>query len=180
MARLQELYRKEIVPALQQELKRSCRMAVPRIEKICLNMGVGEAIANAKILEEAVKHLAAITGQAPQITKAKNSVSNFRLRENYKIGCRVTLRGRRMYEFLDRLVNAAIPRIRDFRGINPRGFDRQGNFSLGLEEIVIFPEIEVDRMETPLGMDVTFVIRNSAGAEESHRLLKLLGMPFSE
>ena len=180
MARLLEYYRKEVVPQLQRDLGQSSCMAVPRLEKICLNMGVGEAIANSKAIDAAAKHMAAICGQAPQITKSRGAVSNFHLRENYRIGCRVTLRSRRMYEFYDRLVNTAMPRIRDFRGTNPNAFDGHGNYSMGVEEIVIFPEIEVDKVEFALGMDITFVIRNSRGADDSRLLLRLLGMPFRE
>ncbi len=180
MARLLKQYRQEVVPQLQQEFGYANLMAVPRLEKICLNMGVGKAIDDAKILDAARKSLALIAGQAPAVTRARVSVSNFRLRQGSRIGCRATLRGRRMYEFMDRLFNVAIPRIRDFRGINPNAFDRQGNFSLGLDEHTIFPEVDPDRVEYALGLDVTFVIRNTQGAAESRRLLKLLGMPFRE
>ncbi len=180
MARLLEKYRKEIVPQLQKFCGRTNIMSLPRLEKISLNMGVGKAIDNAKILDEAVGHMTTVAGQAATVTKSRVSISNFRLRQGYRIGCRVTLRGARMYEFYDRLVNAAIPSIRDFRGINPRSFDKQGNFSMGIEELNIFPEIDPDKVENSLGMDVTMVIRNSGSADESRQLLKLLGMPFRE
>lgn len=180
MARLLEMYRTEIVPRLKEEFGRANAMAVPKLEKICLNMGVGRALDDAKALDEAVSYMKTIAGQAPVVTTARVSVSNFKLRQGYRIGCRVTLRGRRMYEFYDRLVNAAMPRIRDFRGVNPHGFDRFGNFSMGVEEVTIFPEIDPDRAEYSQGMDITFVVRNAETAEESRALLRLLGMPFRE
>ena len=180
MARLMEKYRKEVLPAMQKDFGRSNPHSLPRLEKICLNMGVGKAIDDSKILEEAAKNMTQIAGQNSVITKARVSVSNFRLRQGYKIGCRVTLRGSRMFEFMDRLVATAIPRIRDFRGVSNRSFDKAGNFSLGVEEITIFPEIDADKLSQPFGMDVTFVIKNSSGREESMKFLKLMGMPFAE
>jgi large subunit ribosomal protein L5 len=178
MARLLEKYRKEIVPALKDKLGRTNTMAVPKLEKICLNMGMGKAIDDAKLIELGVREMGTICGQKPAVTAARVSVSNFRLREGYKIGCRATLRGKRMYEFLDRLINIAIPRIRDFRGVNPNSFDKFGNYSLGIEEHVIFPEINPDKIDSFLGMDVTFVIRNTGGADESREFLRMMGMPF--
>jgi large subunit ribosomal protein L5 len=180
MARLQEKYRKEVNPALQEELGRKNPHAVPRLEKICLNMGVGKAIDDSKMLEEAVKVMATVAGQAAVVTKARVSVSNFKLRQGYKIGCRTTLRGARMWEFFDRLVAVAIPRIRDFRGVSNRAFDKAGNYSLGVEEITIFPEVDADRLAYPFGMDVTFVVKNAKGREESMKFLKRMGMPFAE
>lgn len=180
MARLLEKYRKEIAPALRRELGIENIMAVPRLEKICLNMGVGKAIEDAKAMDEAKRDMAIICGQTPAVTKARVSVSNFRLRKGYRIGCKATLRGRRMYEFMDRLINMAIPRIRDFRGLNPRSFDKKGNYSMGIEELSIFPELDPDKIEFTLGMDITFVIRNTRGPDDSRLLLKLLGMPFRE
>jgi len=180
VARLLAYYRQDVVPALQTALGRNNRLAVPRLEKICLNMGVGKAIDDSKLLDVALQNMATIAGQAATVTRARTSVSNFRLREGYRIGCRTTLRGARMYEFFDRLVNAAIPRIRDFRGLNPSAFDRAGNYSMGVEEVTIFPEIDADRNEQQMGMDITFVIRGSQGADESRELLKRMGMPFRE
>ncbi len=180
MARLQDKYRKEVLPAMQQQFDRKNAHALPRLEKICLNMGVGKAIDDAKLLEEAVKVMTTVAGQQAVVTKARVSVSNFRLRQGYKIGCRVTLRGERMFEFFDRLVATAIPRIRDFRGVSNKSFDKAGNYSLGVEEVTIFPEIDADRLFHPYGMDVTFVIKHSNGPEESRKFLKLMGMPFAE
>lgn len=180
MARLMEKYRKEVLPAMQKDFGRGNPHSLPRLEKICLNMGVGKAIDDSKILEEAAKNMTQIAGQNAVITKARVSVSNFRLRQGYKIGCRVTLRGSRMFEFMDRLVATAIPRIRDFRGVSNRSFDKAGNYSLGVEEITVFPEIDADKLSQPFGMDVTFVIKNSSGREESMKFLKLMGMPFAE
>ena len=179
-ARLLEKYRKEVLPAMQGDFDRKNPHSLPKIEKICLNMGVGKAIDDSKILDEAVKIMTSIAGQSAVVTKARVSVSNFRLREGYKIGCRVTLRGNIMYEFMDRLIATAIPRIRDFRGVSKRAFDKSGNYSLGVEEVTIFPEIDADKMTHAFGMDVTFVIKNSKGREESLKFLKLMGMPFME
>lgn len=179
-ARLLEKYRSEVIPAMQETFGRKNIHSLPKIEKICLNMGVGKAIDDSKILDEAVKVMTTVAGQAAVVTKARVSVSNFRLRQGYKIGCRVTLRGNTMYEFMDRLISTAIPRIRDFHGVSKKAFDKSGNYSLGVEEATIFPEIDADRMLYPFGMDVTFVIRNSQGKEESMKFLKLMGMPFVE
>ncbi|MDR3211954.1 MAG: 50S ribosomal protein L5 [Planctomycetota bacterium] len=178
--RLLEKYRNTVLPALKKELGRENTHSLPRLEKICLNMGVGKAIDDSKFLDEAVKIMTTVAGQAAVVTKARVSVSNFRLRQGYKIGCRVTLRSERMYEFLDRLVATAIPRIRDFHGVPKRSFDKFGNYSLGVEEITIFPEVDADRLAFPLGMDVNFVIKHSRGREESMKFLKLMGMPFAE
>ncbi|MCL2000135.1 MAG: 50S ribosomal protein L5 [Planctomycetes bacterium] len=179
-ARLLEKYRKEVLPAMQKDFGRTNTHSLPKLEKICLNMGIGKAIDDSKILEEGVKAMSTIAGQQAVVTKSRVSVSNFRLRQGYKIGCRVTLRGERMYEFFDRLIATAIPRIRDFRGVPQRAFDLSGNYSLGVEEVTIFPEIDADRLAHPFGMDVTFVINNSTGREESQKFLKLMGMPFAE
>lgn len=179
-ARLLEKYRNEVLPAMRKEFGRANLHSLPKLEKICLNMGIGKAIDDSKILEEGVKLMTAVSGQQAVVTKARVSVSNFRLRQGYKIGCRVTLRNSIMYEFFDRLVSTAIPRIRDFRGVSKRAFDKSGNYSLGVEEITIFPEIDADKMIHPFGMDVTFVIKNSRGREESSKFLKMMGMPFAE
>ncbi len=179
-ARLLEKYRNVVLPAMQKDFGRTNIHSLPRLEKICLNMGIGKAIDDSKILEEGVKVMTTISGQAAVVTKARVSVSNFRLRQGYKIGCRVTLRGDRMYEFMDRLVAMAIPRIRDFHGVPKKSFDKSGNYSLGVEEVTIFPEIDADRLTHMFGMDVTFVIKNSQGADESRKFLKLMGMPFAE
>jgi large subunit ribosomal protein L5 len=152
-------------------------MQVPRLEKIVVNMGVGEAVADRKVLDEAVEQLALITGQRPMITKAKKSISNFKLREGMPIGCKVTLRGARMYEFFDRLVTLALPRVRDFRGVSDRSFDGRGNYSLGIREQIVFPEIDIDKVSRILGMDITFVT-TARTDEEAYELLKELGMPF--
>ncbi|MBN2711444.1 MAG: 50S ribosomal protein L5 [Planctomycetes bacterium] len=178
MARLLKQYREEIMPQLAQELGRKNPMSLPKIEKICLNMGVGKAIDDNKLLDAALREMKEIAGQAPTVTKARVSVSNFRLREGYRIGCRVTLRGARMYEFLDRMINLAIPAIRDFQGVSTKSFDKQGNYSIGIEEVMIFPEVDADKLDAPLGMDVTIVIKNSQSAEESRNLLRKFGMPF--
>jgi large subunit ribosomal protein L5 len=180
MARLLEQYRKEIVPKLQKEFGLANAWAVPHLEKICLNMGLGQAIDESKLLDNAVKCMTNIAGQAAAVTTARISVSNFRLRKGMRIGCRATLRGARMYEFLDRFVNVAVPGIRDFRGLNPKSFDKAGNYTLGIEEITVFPEIDPDQISQPLGMDVTMVIKNSTGPEQSRHMLKLMGMPFRE
>ncbi len=180
MARLMEKYRNEIAPAIQKEFGIENVNAIPKIEKICLNMGLGKAIQDSKILDAARKDMTMIAGQAAVPTTSKVSVANFHLREGMRIGCRTTLRGKRMYEFLDRLCNVALPRVRDFRGISSKGFDKQGNYSMGVEEITIFPEIDADKIDVSNGMDITVVIKNSNGREQSYRLLKMLGMPFAE
>lgn len=179
-ARLALAYRDVVVPKMAEQFNRKNILSLPRLEKICLNMGVGKAIDDSKMLDEAVKAMTAIAGQAVVVTKARVSVSNFKLRKGYNVGCRVTLRGPRMWEFLDRLVSIAIPRIRDFRGINNKAFDKAGNYNLGVEELTIFPEIDADRIPYAFGMDVNFVVRNAQSREESLTFLKLMGMPFQE
>jgi large subunit ribosomal protein L5 len=177
--RLQERYHKEIVPALQKKLGRENRLSLPKLSKIVLNMGVGKALQDKERMKQAVEHLALIAGQRPQITKARMAVSGFRLREGNEIGCRVTLRGRRMYEFLDRLINVALPRIRDFRGVNPKSFDGNGNYTMGLTEQLVFPEIDPDKVSFTQGMDITFVTTTKKD-DEARELLRLFGMPFRE
>ena len=179
MARLQERYQKEIVPQLKTKLGRENVLSLPRLQKIVLNMGVGKALQDKNRMEQAAEQLSQIAGQKSQIRKAKVAVSGFRLRENNEIGCRVTLRGKRMYEFLDRLISIALPRIRDFRGINPKSFDGNGNYSLGLSEQQVFPEIDPDKMTFVQGMDVTFVTSTKSD-DESRELLRSFGMPFRE
>lgn len=177
MNRLQEKYRKEIAPALKEELSLSNVMEVPRLEKIVLNMGVGEATGNQRLIEEAVTTLSNITGQKAVTTRAKKAISNFKLRENLPIGAKVTLHGERMWEFLDRLVTIALPRVRDFRGIPKRGFDGRGNYTFGVKELIIFLEVDYDKVSQIFGMDVTFV--TSAKEDEGCRaLLTALGLPF--
>jgi large subunit ribosomal protein L5 len=179
MARLLERYQKEIAPRLAERLGRKNRLSLPRLEKIVVNMGVGEALQDKNRLGQAAEQLAQITGQKAQVTKAKVSISGFRLREGNEIGCRVTLRGRRMYEFLDRLISIALPRIRDFRGVNPKSFDGHGNYSLGLAEQLVFPEIDPDKVTFTQGMDVTFVTTTN-NDDEARELLRGFGMPFRE
>jgi len=175
--RLLDFYRKEIVPELSRKFNYKNSLQVPKIEKICLNVGVGAATQDPKILETVVKDIENIVGQKPVITKAKKSVSNFKLREGMKIGCRVTLRKARMYEFLDRLVNVSIPRIRDFRGISDKSFDGRGNYTLGIKEQLIFPEVNIDNISKIFGMDITFVTTAKTD-NEAFELLKAFGMPF--
>ena len=177
MARLKKSYNEQVLPKLMKEFKYSSVMEVPRLTKITVNIGVGEAIATPKSLEAAVNDLTQITGQKPLLTKAKKSISNFKLREGAKIGAKVTLRRERMYEFLDRLINAAIPRIRDFRGISAKAFDGRGNFNLGIREQIIFPEIDYDKIDKIRGMNIT-ITTTAKTDEECHRLLTELGMPF--
>mgnify|MGYP003572294552 FL=1 len=177
MARLKEKYKEEVMAALMERFSLKNPMAVPRIDKVTVNMGVGEATENKKFLEEASRDLSVITGQKPKINAARRSVSGFRLREGTPIGCMVTLRGKRMFEFLDRLISIVIPRIRDFRGLSPRSFDGRGNFSMGLSEQIVFPEIDLDSVEHTQGMNVTITIKNATD-EMSFELLKGLGMPF--
>jgi large subunit ribosomal protein L5 len=179
MARLRERYQKEIVPELSKKLGRDNRLSLPKLTKIVVNMGVGKAIQDKNRMEQSAEHLGQITGQKPQITRAKKAISAFRLREGMEIGCRVTLRGERMYEFLDRLISIALPRIRDFRGLNPRSFDGNGNYNMGLTEQAIFPEIDPDKVTFTQGMDVTFVT-NVRNDDEARELLRLFGMPFRE
>lgn len=178
-ARLREQYTQEIRPALVKEFGYRNELEAPKLEKIVINIGVGEAITNNRALDAAVGDLTAITGQKPVITRAKKSIAAFRLREGMPIGTKVTLRGDRMYEFLDRLANASLPRIRDFRGVSPSSFDGRGNYTLGLQEQLIFPEIEYDKVDKTRGMEISMI--TTAGTdEEGRRLLKLLGMPFQE
>lgn len=179
MSRLRDQYQNEIVDALVKKFGYKNKLQAPKLEKIVVNMGVGEAKENAKILEAAVKDLETITGQKAVTTKAKKSVANFKLREGMAIGCKVTLRGEKMYEFLDRLVNLALPRVRDFRGINPNAFDGRGNYSLGIKEQLIFPEIEYDKIDKVRGMDVIFVTTAKTD-EEGRELLAQFGMPFAK
>jgi large subunit ribosomal protein L5 len=177
MARLKELYTKEIVPQLMKDFGYKSIMQVPRLEKVVINMGLGEAIQNIKILDSAAEELAAISGQKAVITKAKKSIASFKLRQGMPIGCMVTLRKDRMYEFLDRLMNISLPRVRDFKGISAKGFDGRGNYSLGIKEQLIFPEINYDKVEKIKGLNISIV--TTAGTDEEGRaLLKGLGMPF--
>jgi large subunit ribosomal protein L5 len=179
MARLQDRYTNEILPALGKKFGRTNRLSLPKLQKIVVNMGVGKALQDKNKMEQSAEQLTQITGQKSQVTKAKIAVSAFKLRENNEIGCRVTLRGRRMYEFFDRLISIALPRIRDFRGVNPKSFDGNGNYSMGLTEQLVFPEIDPDKVNFTQGMDITFVtnIRND---DEARELLRMFGMPFRE
>src|ERR1700728_809721 len=179
MARLQDRYQKEIIPALKKKFGRDNLHSLPRLQKIVVNMGVGKALQDKNRLEQAAEQLGQITGQKPEIRKARKAVSAFRLRENNPIGARVTLRGQRMFEFLDRLISIALPRIRDFRGINPKSFDGNGNYSLGLTEQQVFPEIDPDKVTFSQGMDITFVTSTS-NDDEARELLRAFGMPFGE
>jgi large subunit ribosomal protein L5 len=176
--RLLERYRKEIMNQIKEKFHLKNINAVPRLEKIVVNMGVGEAIADIKILEKAMDEMAAITGQKPIMRRARIAISNFKIKEGNPVGCKVTLRRAKMYEFLDRFINVALPRIRDFRGVSEDSFDKNGNYSMGLTEQHIFPEIEFDRITRVQGMDITFVIKNSKSKEQSKELLRLFGMPF--
>lgn len=177
MTRLLEKYQQQVVPQLVEKFVYKNKLAVPKIQKIVVNMGVGRAIDNKKLIEEATKHLSIITGQKPLITKAKKAISGFKLRQGQAIGCKVTLRGKRMFEFLDRLISVVLPRIRDFRGLSPKSFDGRGNYTLGLTEQIVFPEISADTVEFVQGMDITLAISGKSD-EQSCELLKLLGMPF--
>ncbi|HHW39838.1 MAG TPA: 50S ribosomal protein L5 [Syntrophomonadaceae bacterium] len=176
---LKERYRQEIVPQMMKKFNYKNVMEVPRLEKIVINMGVGEAIQNPKALEAAVNDLTQITGQRPVVTKARKSIAAFKLRSGMKIGCKVTLRGDRMYDFLDKLVNVVLPRVRDFRGVSPRSFDGRGNYTLGLREQVIFPEIDYDKIDKVRGMDIT-IVTTAKNDEEARELLRYVGMPFRE
>ena len=179
MSRLKEQYENEIKDAMIKKFGYKNTMAVPKLDKIVVNMGVGEAKENAKILEAAVKDMEAITGQKAVTTKAKNAIANFKIRENMPIGCKVTLRGEKMYEFADRLINLALPRVRDFRGVNPNAFDGRGNYALGIKEQIIFPEIEYDKVDKVRGMDIIFVTTAKTD-EEARELLTLFNMPFDK
>jgi len=176
-ARLKERYQKEVRKRIQDEFGITNPMAVPKIEKVVLNMGVGEAISNIKILDTAVEELATITGQKPVVTKAKKSIASFKLREGQSIGTRVTLRGEKMYEFLDRLINVALPRVRDFRGVPSKSFDGRGNYTLGIRDHVIFPEIDVAKVDKNKGMNIT-IVTTAKNDEQARFLLRELGMPF--
>ncbi len=176
--RLLEKYRKEVVPELMKKFGIKNAMAVPHLDKVVINMGVGEALQDVKVLDKAMDELATITGQRPLLRRAKKAISNFKVRENQPVGCKVTLRKNRMYEFVDRLFNVAMPRIRDFRGIRDTSFDKAGNFTMGLSEQSIFPEIDYDKITRAQGMDITFVIKNAKTKEQARELLVLMGMPF--
>ena len=178
MARLQERYREEIVPVLMQDLGYKNVMQVPKLQKIVLNVGLGEAVQNGRAIDAAVGDLATITGQQPVVTRAKRSIAAYKLREGMPIGAMVTLRGPRMYEFLDRLVNVTMPRIRDFRGVSPNSFDGRGNYTLGLSEQLAFPEIEYDRIDKTRGLEMS-IVSTARTDEEGRKLLELLGMPFA-
>ncbi|MCQ4934819.1 MULTISPECIES: 50S ribosomal protein L5 [Anaerotignum] len=179
MSRLRDFYEAEVVPEMIKKFSYTNKMAVPKLEKIIINMGVGEAKENAKILDGAVKDMTIITGQKPVVTKAKKSIAAFKLREGMNIGCKTTLRGGRMYEFADRLINIALPRVRDFRGVKANSFDGRGNYTMGVKEQLIFPEIEYDKVDKIRGMDIVFVTTAKTD-EEARELLRLFGMPFAK
>ena len=179
MARLKEFYDSEIVAKMKEKFGYTNPMQVPKLDKIVVNMGVGEAKENVKVLESAARDMEIITGQKAVITKSKKSIANFKIREGMPIGCKVTLRGEKMYEFADRLINLALPRVRDFRGVNPNGFDGRGNYSMGIKEQLIFPEIEYDKVDKVRGMDICFVTTANTD-EEARYLLTLFNMPFSK
>lgn len=178
MARLKDIYQKDVIPALQEKFQYKSIMQVPRITKICINRGIGAAVADKKLVDNGVEELTTITGQKAVPTIAKRSVSNFKLREGMPIGAKVTLRGEKMYEFMDRLLTVALPRVRDFKGINDKGFDGRGNYTLGVKEQIIFPEISIDKIKGISGMDITFVT-TAENDEQSYELLKAFGMPFA-
>ena len=177
MNRLQERYENEVVKSLMEKFNYSSKMQAPKIEKIVLNIGVGDAVSNSKLLDDAVNELTLITGQKPVVTRAKKSIAGFKLREGQAIGCKVTLRGERMYEFLDKLVNVSLPRVRDFRGVSNNSFDGRGNYTLGVKEQLIFPEIDFDKVNKVRGMDIV-IVTTATTDEESRELLTQLGMPF--
>ncbi|MFA6647484.1 MAG: 50S ribosomal protein L5 [Candidatus Izemoplasmatales bacterium] len=177
MNRLVEKYRNEIIPALMEKFNYSSIMESPKISKIVINIGVGDAVANPKVLDDAVNELTLITGQKPLVTRAKKSIATFKLREGMPIGCKVTLRGDRMYDFFDKLITIALPRVRDFRGINPKGFDGRGNYTLGVKEQLIFPEINYDKVSKIRGMDIV-IVTTAKTDQEAFELLKSFGMPF--
>lgn len=179
MSRLKEQYQNEIVDAMIKKFGYKNIMEVPKLDKIVVNMGVGEAKENAKVLEAAVKDMETITGQKAVTTKAKNAIANFKIRENMPIGCKTTLRGEKMYEFLDRLINLSLPRVRDFRGVNPNAFDGRGNYALGIKEQIIFPEIEYDKVDKVRGMDI-IIVTTAKTDEEARELLTLFNMPFAK
>jgi large subunit ribosomal protein L5 len=177
-ARLKEKYDKEIAPALKEKFQYKSVMQIPKITKVCINKGIGAAVADKKLVDIGVEELTTITGQKAVPTKSRLAISNFKLRENMPIGARVTLRGERMYEFIDRLVSIALPRVRDFKGVSEKGFDGRGNYTLGVKEQIIFPEIQIDKVSKITGMDITFVT-TATNDEESFELLKAFGMPFA-
>ena len=179
MSRYKEMYKNEVMPAMMKKFGYKNVMQIPKLDKIVINMGVGEAKENAKILDAAMKDMETISGQKAILTKAKHSVANFKIREGMPIGCKVTLRGEKMYEFLDRLVNLALPRVRDFRGVNPNSFDGRGNYALGIKEQLIFPEIDYDKVDKVRGMDIIFVTTAKTD-EEARELLALFNMPFQK
>jgi large subunit ribosomal protein L5 len=179
MARLKEKYRSEIAPALAKEFGINNPMAIPKVQKVIVNMGMGEAISNSKILDTAVEELRTITGQKPVVTKAKKSIASFKLRQGMSIGTMVTLRGDRMYEFLDRLISVALPRVRDFRGVSGKAFDGRGNYTLGIREQLIFPEIDFNKVDKTRGMNIS-IVTTAANDEQARALLKALGMPFRQ
>lgn len=179
MARLKEKYNKEIAPAMAKEFDIKNPMAIPRLEKIVINMGVGEAISNSKTLDTAIEELQVVTGQRPVVTKAKKSIAAFKLREGMRIGSMVTLRGERMYEFLDRLISVALPRVRDFRGIPSKAFDGRGNYTLGIKDQLIFPEIDFNKVDKTRGMNIS-IVTTATNDEQGRSLLKSLGMPFRQ
>jgi len=178
MSRMKDKFLKEVAPALMEKFGYKNVMEIPKVEKVVINMGVGEAVGNPKVLDAAVGDLMTIVGQRPVITRAKKSIAAFKIREGMAIGTKVTLRGVRMYEFLDKLLNVALPRVRDFRGVNPRSFDGRGNYTLGIKEQLIFPEIEYDKVDKIRGMDI-IIVTTAKSDEEARELLKLMGMPFS-
>ncbi len=179
MSRLKEKFQKEITPALMSKFEYSSVMQVPEVHKVVINMGIGDAVQNAKALDAAVEELTLISGQKPVVTKAKKSIAGFRLREEMPIGAKVTLRGERMYEFLDKLVSVSLPRVRDFRGVSNRAFDGRGNYTLGIREQLIFPEIDYDKVNKVRGMDIV-IVTTAETDEEAHELLKQMGMPFQK
>ena len=179
MSRLKDMYKNQIIDAMVKKFGYKNIMEVPKLEKIVVNMGVGEAKENAKVLESAMADMEKITGQKAIVTKAKNSIANFKIREGMAIGCKVTLRGEKMYEFADRLINLALPRVRDFRGVNPNAFDGRGNYALGIKEQLIFPEIEYDKIDKVRGMDV-IIVTTAKTDEEARELLRLFNMPFAK
>lgn len=179
MSRLRDFYEAEVIPEMMKKFSYTNKLAVPKLEKIIINMGVGEAKENAKVLDGAVRDMTIIAGQKPVVTKAKKSIAAFKLREGMNIGCKTTLRGGRMYEFADRLINIALPRVRDFRGVKANSFDGRGNYTMGIKEQLIFPEIEYDKVDKIRGMDIVFVTTANTD-EEARELLKLFGMPFAK
>jgi len=178
-ARLKERYQKEIAPAIAKEFDIKNKMAIPKVEKVIINMGLGEAIGNSKLLDAAVEELKAVTGQKPVVTKAKKSIANFKLRQGMSIGTMVTLRGERMYEFLDRLITIALPRVRDFRGVSGKSFDGRGNYTLGIREQLIFPEIDFNKVDKARGMNIS-IVTTAKTDEQARALLKAMGMPFRQ